>query len=62
MTAPRFDHDRRRLPTAASVDEVVGAGADETEKFDSDLDTGAILLVIDAPDLRADYKGKGRTP
>ncbi len=62
MTAPRFDRDRRRLPTAAGVDEVLGAGADETEKFESDLDNGAILLVIDEPAVRADYKGERRRP
>ena len=39
-----------------------GFDSDEIQKFESDLDNGAILLVIDDPDLGADYKGKGRTP
>lgn len=39
-----------------------GFDSDEIEKFESDLDNGAILLVIDDPDLRADYKGNRRTP
>ena len=39
-----------------------GFDSDEIEKFESDLDNGAILLVIDDPDLRADYKGNRRAP
>ncbi len=39
-----------------------GFDSDEIEKFESDLDNGAILLVIDGPDLCADYKGNRRAP
>ncbi len=39
-----------------------GFDSDEIEKFESDLDNGAILLVIDDPELRADYKGNRRAP
>lgn len=39
-----------------------GFDSDEIETFESDLDNGAILLVIDDPDLRADYKGNRRAP
>lgn len=39
-----------------------GFDSDEIETFERDLDNGAILLVIDDPDLRADYKGNCRTP
>lgn len=36
--------------------------SDEIQKFESDLDNGAILRVIGDPDLRANYKGNRRTP
>ncbi|MGO0603958.1 MAG: hypothetical protein ACTIIH_06300 [Brevibacterium sp.] len=36
--------------------------SDEIQKFESDLDNGAILRVIGDPDLRADYKGNRRIP
>jgi hypothetical protein len=39
-----------------------GFDSEEIEKFEGDLDNGAILLVIDVSDLSADYKGKRRTP
>ena len=39
-----------------------GFDSDEIEKFESDLDNGAILLVIDDPDLRAHYRGNRRAP
>ncbi|WP_181272963.1 general stress protein [Brevibacterium oceani] len=39
-----------------------GFDSDEIEKFECELDNGAILLVIDEPDRCADYKGKRRTP
>ena len=39
-----------------------GFDSDEVEKFESDLGNGAILLVIDDPELHANYKGKRRTP
>ena len=39
-----------------------GFDFDGIEKFESDVDNGAILLVIDDPDLRADYKGNRLAP
>ncbi|WGP05442.1 general stress protein [Bacillus subtilis] len=39
-----------------------GFDSDEIEKFESDLDNGAILLVIDDPDLRAHCRGNRRAP
>ena len=39
-----------------------GFDSDEIEKFESDLDNGAILLVIDDPDPRAHCRGNRRAP